>query len=83
MLNHIPSGGLVYVPLPDPERLSEQAMALHHILVMLIEDRLRRAPTLRGCELKGDTMTILNDCAERCRVLACDIERLARVGSRQ
>ena len=79
-LNRIPAGGPVWLPMPDPERLAEQAMAVHHIIRLLVDDRLSRASLTRGCELRGETMTVLNDCAERCGQLARDIDRLARAG---
>ena len=75
-LNRIPAGGPVWLPMPDPERLSEQAMAIR----LLVDDRLSQASLTRRCELRGETMTVLNDCAERCGQLARDIDRLARAG---
>ena len=83
ILNNLPSGETMWVQMPHPETMAEQAMAIHHILNMLVDDRLNRAReagVFKPCEFKGETMTVLRDCAERCAQLGRDIDRLARAG---
>ena len=80
-LNDLPQGGMVYVQMPDPDKLAEQVMAIHHILELLIAQHY--TPTgLEGqrADIATDVVPILRHVSEQARLAACSIDRLARAG---
>ena len=76
--NKIPqAGGHVWTEMPTPDALADEAMALHHILDLLIRVNFPPHKPVR-VDLAMDLVPLLVNTCERARRLACDIDRLAR-----
>ena len=79
--NHLSQGGLVYVDLPDPDRLAEEAMAIKNVLELLIVTNTPPVKNwLHDRSFNGATLSVLNHCVDRAAQLGRDIDRLARAG---
>lgn len=78
-INTLPTGGMVYVNMPTPEQLAEDAMALHVILENLL---LAHFGPRKGHNAVITTYVepVLQFVSERARRLGNDIDRLARAG---
>ena len=80
MLNHIPApASLEYVTMPTPDQLSVEAMAIHHIIDLVLRVNFPPGKPVRG-DYACDLLPLLRFAEERVRRLAIDIDRLASAG---
>ena len=78
-IDALATGGMVYVSLPSPDALAENAMRIHHTIDLLLAAHL--GP---GCGKNaiwtGEIKSVLEMCSDLARRLGCDIDRLAQAG---
>ena len=78
-MNTLSTGGMVYVSMPTPEKLAEDAMAIHVILENLLLAHFGPRKS-HNATITTYVEPVLRFVSEQARRLGNDIDRLARSG---